>query len=431
MTKKANHQANIVRITEIKEHTNADTLVIVPVGEYQVVSKKDQFKVGDLGVYIQPDSVVPQTEPFKFIWQPYLDDLQNNPVTCKHVDDEGKSTIYYTGEEYAWGYKHSICQSCMLTNPWLVPEKKRRITVRKFRKEWSEGLLLPISDFNWDHPNAELLTEGLDVSDILGITHYDPDTESTKGENTNAPKVRKKYPRSLRGWYNYIVRRIRNFFRIGPNTDGSSDNISLGIPTYDVNSFKNHSNVFQEGEQVVVTEKIHGSNARYIYLDGKMYAGSRNLWKSENSNCIFRRALKELPWIEEWCRAHEGYVLWGEVTPTQTGYEYGSKSVQFFVFDVYTPEGKWVEFGDYDTLAITPKIQVPILYWGPYNLEKIKSLVDGPSTVPGAKNIREGVVVKSIIERHLHGVGRAQLKIVSNTFLEKEQNETVRNGLIL
>ena len=52
-TKKANHQANIVRVAEIKPHTNADTLQIIPIGEYQVVSKKGQFHVGDLAVYIQ------------------------------------------------------------------------------------------------------------------------------------------------------------------------------------------------------------------------------------------------------------------------------------------------------------------------------------------------------------------------------------------
>src|SRR6202789_2333340 len=107
MTKKANHQVNIVRITEIKEHTNADSLEIIPIGEYQVVSRKGQFHIGDLGVYLQPDSVVPQTEPFRFIWDPYL-----------AVQMDG-----------------------------IVPEKRRRITVRKFRGEWSEGLLLPLSDF--------------------------------------------------------------------------------------------------------------------------------------------------------------------------------------------------------------------------------------------------------------------------------------------
>lgn len=391
MDKKLNHQANIVRIKEIKTHGNADTLEIIPIGEYQVVSKKGQFNVGDLAVYIQPDSVVPQTEPFRFIWNDYIDPL--NPNT-------------------------------------IVPEKRRRITVRKFRGEWSEGLLLPISDFpvleEANHQCTDprhLIMEGTDVSDWLQITHYDPDAGKETGETSNAPKLRKKYPQSFRGWYNYVKRRIRNFFRIGPNTDGSSDNISLGIPTYDVDALKNYPNVFIEGEEVIVTEKIHGSNARYIFLDGIMYAGSRNLWKSPTSSCIFRKNLKENPWIEEWCRAHEGYVLWGELTPTQKGYEYGSTKPQFFPFDIRKPDGTWLDDTDTDFMdLVVPLIghSVPVLYQGPYNLEKIKSFVDGDSLVPNAKNIREGVVIKTNPERHVHGVGRAQLKVVSNAFLMKD-----------
>jgi hypothetical protein len=394
--KKANHQVNIVRITEIKEHTNADTLVIIPIGGYQVVSKKGQFNVGDLGVYIQPDSVVPQTEPFKFIWQ-------------DHIGLDG-----------------------------IVPEKRRRITVRKFRKEWSEGLLLPVSDFgevikfpdgqfHWVFPNGvEIvwLKEGSDVSDILGITHYDPDTESTKGENSSAPKHKaKRYPRSFHGWVKFIWRRVKQALGLGAVTDGVADNVGLGIPTYDVDALKNYPDTFEEGEQVIVTEKIHGSNARFIFLDGVMYAGSRNLWKAPGSTCIFRRAVRELPWIEEWCRAHEGYVLWGEVTPTQGGFDYGTKNVQFFVFDVRDPNGNWLDESTPEGLEILTHLQdrtVPVLYKGPFNLQVIKQLlVDGPSTIKNAKNIREGVVVKTATERGRNS-RRAQMKIVSNAYLEKD-----------
>jgi hypothetical protein len=417
MTNKANHQANIVTVRELLPHNNADTLEIIPVGEYQVVTRIGQFKVGDLGVYIQPDSVIPQTAPFSFIWQPYLDDLLNNPLVCKHEN----SVLCHEDS--------SVCVKCLLTDPFhpRVPEKKRRITVRKFRGEWSEGLLLPITDF----PGLEVFLgihidtwEGFDVSGALGITHYDPDEEGTKGENSNAPKLKRKYPHSFRGWFNFLRRRVRNFFRIGPNTDGSTDNISLNIPVYDVNALKNYPNTFQEGEPVIVTEKIHGSNARYIFMDGIMYAGSRKLWKSASSGCIFRKALKELPWIESWCRAHEGYVLWGEVGPSQKGFEYGTKKgdIFFFVFDIRTPLGEWLdrEHDEAGLLAQLMEHSVPILYQGPWELEKIKSLVEGQSLVSRANHIREGIVVKSASERIVRGLGRAQLKLVSNAFLEKD-----------
>ena len=414
---KLNHQANIVRITEVLKHGNADSLEIIPIGEYQVVSRIGQFKVGDLAVYIQPDSVVPQTEPFKFIWEPY----------CKHVDPHNNSTII--SHRLPSKKLIEMCGYCLLHDPRnpKVPEKKRRITVRKFRGEWSEGLLLPVSDFQKEfesygiRPGFIEFPEGTDVSELLSITHYDPDAgKETGGDNSGAPKLKRKYPRSVRGWVKFIYRRVKNALGFYDAIGGAEESVSLGIPTYDVNAFKNYPNVFTEHEPVIVTEKIHGSNARYIFLDGVMYAGSRTLWKSPTSNCIWRKALKANPWIEEWCRANEGHVLWGEVTPTQGGYEYGSKEPQFFVFDIRKPDGRWVECGeDLDTTLLTGHV-VPFLYDGPFDLEEIKTLVDGPSTVPGAKNIREGVVIKSDPERHVRGVGRAQLKIVSLEFLEKD-----------
>ena len=404
--KPSHHQAKVVRILQLEKHPNADTLDIIKIDGYQIVSKRGQFQIGDLAIYITPDSVVPQTEPFRFIWEPYVDPFL--------VEQQKKQ------------------EPIPLTIP-EVSEKRRRITVRKFRGEWSEGLLLPVRDFGisdkgsyCDYLETYSWKEGEDVSDFLGITHYDPDKgkESTFGENSSAPKARKKgYPRSLRGWYNYITRRIKQFLGLEAKTDGSSEAVSLGIPVYDVDAWKNYKNVFVDGELVQVTEKIHGSNARYIFFDGVMYAGSRTLWKSANSNCIWRKALKENPWIEEWCRAHEGYVLWGEVTPTQGGYEYGSKKPQFFVFDVRTPDGKWLDESTPEGLAILTCLygySVPTLYKGPFNLEKIMEFVDGPSTIKGAKNMREGVVIKTIPERHVHGLGRAQLKIVSNRFLERD-----------
>jgi hypothetical protein len=392
--KKANHQANIVTVREVLPHNNADSLEIIPVGEYQVVSRKGQFKVGDLGVYIQPDSVVPQTEPFSFIWSQYM------------------------------------CEPTEPGTTFQVPEKRRRITVRKFRGEWSEGLLLPVTDFfelrslsgNHSTQLESDFPEGTDVSDLLGITHYDPDAVKFEagGSNEHAPKAKVKgYPKSLRGWVNYITRLVRQFFRLEAMTDGKSESVALGIPIYDVEALKNHPNTFTEGERVIVTEKIHGSNARFIYLDGKQYAGSRNLWKSPDSNCIFRRVLNTQPWIGKWCEANPGYVLWGEVCPTQAGYEYGSKEPQFFVFDIRKSDGTWADESDPEVIHIWDH-SVPVLFVGPYSLEAVQKHVDGISKVPGAKNIREGVVVKTAIEGHARGIGRKQMKIVSNAFLLKD-----------
>jgi ATP-dependent RNA circularization protein (DNA/RNA ligase family) len=114
---------------------------------------------------------------------------------------------------------------------------------------------------------------------------------------------------------------------------------------YDVERFKNYPNVLHEGEQVIVTEKIHGSNARYTYEDGVMYVGSRTMWKSPGAKCIWRDALEQNPDIETWCRAHPSYTLYGEVVPTQgDNFRYGAApgKARFFLFDILNPFGEWI-----------------------------------------------------------------------------------------
>lgn len=399
-----NHKVLVVRIDEIFEHPNADTLGLIVVGGYQVVVKLGEYHPGQLAIYIPPDSVVPQTDPFRFIWE--------NAKT----DPDG-----------------------------AVPPKRRRITARRFRKEWSEGLLMPMYDFPeliidaYGRTNPGYPEPGTDVAVTLGITHYDPpeDTAETGGENERGPgKQHKGLPRSLRGWF-YFLMRILSFGRLDFNGRlGGSNEAAPGSapPIYDVEAYKNYVNVLKVGEPVIITEKIHGSNARYTYRrtrfsGGKMFAGSRKLWKSQTSKCVWRKILQQHSWIETWCRSHEGYTLYGEAIPTQGGFSYGhsGERVGIRFFDVLTPEGQWSPYEQdsqgqwHPPLGISYENWVPILgvtEFVPENV--IKNFVDGPSTLSGANHLREGVVIRPTVEREVKNLGRVQLKIVSNKFLEKD-----------
>lgn len=389
---KANHRVEIVRLGEPRVHTNADSLELYDIYDaYQAVTKKGNFKAGDLAVYIPPDSVVPQTEPFRFIWEAY-------------VGLDG-----------------------------VVPTKRRRVTVRKFRGEWSEGLLLPLNDFTYDALTSRLyslpatpddtepqesreVSVGDDVADILDITHYDPDEGKEPSKDAETFKKQKsKWPRSAKGWWYFILHKLGLYH--GGSVNGFDNEDGVDMPVFDVDAFKHYKNAFNPGEMVQVTEKIHGSNARFVFRDEHMYAGSRTQWKSEKANCIWRDVLKNNPWIEEFCRQWPGFGVYGEVTPTQGDkFQYGKAEPQFFPFDIRTPEGVWMG-SDYNK-----GIQnwVPVLYTGPFDWEVIKTLVDGPTLVPGAKGIREGIVIRPIEERHVRGLGRLILKVVSNAFLEKD-----------
>lgn len=365
------HKVLVVETPVARVHPNADNLELLDTLGYQTVVRKGDFTPGDLAVFIPPDSVVPQWEAFQFLW------------ADKDFD--------------------------------VVPEKYRRITVRRFRKEWSEGLLLPAKSF----PELSIYRPGDDVAEVLSIYHYNPPEPETRGSNERGPQYH-RWPKSLRGWWYLILRKLG--WDVNGQTGGENEPIAGGgLPVYDVENMKHFKDAFQPGEVVVATEKIHGSNGRFTFRSGKMYVGSRKLWKSPASKCVWRECLKQNPWIEDWCRAHENYALYGEVVPVFDGFDYGCKpgEVKFFVFDILTPSGNWTSCyqSDEPTEMLGVYNWVPVLYKGGFDLEELKKLAEGKSQT-GGKHIREGVVVRPVVERHQTGLGRLQLKLISNAFLE-------------
>lgn len=409
------HKVPVVKITSIRPHGNAERLELIDIDGYQVVSGKGQFKVGDLAYYIAPDSIVPARSEYSFVWE---------------RDGGGNKRDIQLGQE--------------------IPERWRRITVKKLRGEWSEGLLMstiePYSDSlngidfykpasfallrdNGDIGNQIQVCEGDDVAEFLGVTHYNPpEDEAEESTPSTSKRQSRKRPASLKGWFFYSLRLIGQVLSFGLYkpwgvAGGKNENAPKNTPpVYDVEALKKFPDVFQPTDWVTVTEKIHGSNARYLFQDGRLYVGSRNLWKSPTSGCIWRRAAETIPGIEHLARACEGHTLYGEVVPTQKDFDYGATKdkPRFFLFDIRRSDGGWQEHVyTYNSANAAEVENVPVLYDGWYDPEAIKNTVDGQSKVAEANNIREGVVVKSENSRRVRGLGRLQLKIVSNKYYEK------------
>lgn len=123
---------------------------------------------------------------------------------------------------------------------------KSRITIRRFRGVVSDGLMLPLGAF----PELADAVEGDNVLEKLGISRWEPEAYPTEG-----PKV-------------------------GKYDGAPAPAVPYATVKYDIEPLKAWPNAFADDENVVVTEKIHGSNLRLVVPadGGPLIVGSRTRW---------------------------------------------------------------------------------------------------------------------------------------------------------
>lgn len=325
------HSVRIIEIGEVRPHDNAERLEIVPVGGWQAVVKKGQFKPGDRAVYIEPDYTVPTAHPdFAFLAK------------------DGR--------------------------------ERHRLKAVRLRGVLSFGLLIP--------PPAEVATMnvGEDVMAQLGIERYVPPTKLAKSDEL--PEA--EWP-------------------------------SLYVPVFDVETYQKFPDLIAPGEPVVVTEKIHGANAKYLYHNGAFYMGSRTRWLKPDVDHIWKAAADANPAIAAWCANNPGTILYGEVYGRVQSLKYGlAHAVAFAAFAALSAD-QWRN--QLDLLSSVRDSGVPIaplLYEGPFDHATIAALAEMDSAVPGAGegHMREGVVIVPAVERRDINVGRVALKLISNRYWE-------------
>lgn len=383
------HRVEIVPVV-LEKHPNADALSIIRIDGYQVVGRTEDWLNVPLGAYLPPDSVVDVTRP-----------------------------------EFAWLDDHS-------------GKTQMRIKARRLRGEWSMGLLVPAP------PGAQL---GDDVAAQLGVTHWNPPEETSGGgecekpptmvfTTTDTPKPKKVHKTSRANREADTASLIAQGFVVGEPTYESPDgsivilpitgtparaHITGQYPDYDVEAFRKYGKVaFVEGETVAVTEKIHGANGRWVCVDGVMYAGSHHYWKRQDPVNLWWAALAKHPQIEEYCRKNPGTAVYGEVYG-KMDLKYGmtNGNVGIVLFDIMR-EGKWVNYEEAFNIAEAEGLPwVPEVSRELFQFDTLLTLAEGKTLMPGATHVREGVVVKPLRERWSPKCGRVNLKIVSNSYLER------------
>jgi RNA ligase (TIGR02306 family) len=143
-----------------------------------------------------------------------------------------------------------------------------RIKVKKLRGVDSMGLLIPA-------PSGARV--GDDLAEALGVVRYEPPLPlSTMGEAAPEPRGRR--------------------------------------PLYDLDDLRRHAALFRPGEPVWITEKIHGSNARWCCVDGALHAAARSEWKKPDPKLIWWQALERTPVLAAWCRAHPDWTVYPRST---------------------------------------------------------------------------------------------------------------------
>jgi RNA ligase (TIGR02306 family) len=336
------HEVKIVRISEIFPHENADALEIVKIWGYSCVVKKDQFKIGDLAAYIEPDYEVDKSRPeFSFL--------------SKNGSSLGKN--------------------------------KHRIAVCRLRGIYSAGLLIPAPEGS---------VEGDNVIDILGVTRYEPALSNMVG---NCPAEH------------------------GPE---------LHAPKYDLENYQKFSKVILPTDEVILTVKLHGTSARFVFHNGRMYCGSKTMWRRrpdevmENGDIVpvnaWWEALKQNPWIETFCTNNPDVVLYGEIVGEKIQgknfhYNYKQNSLGFYVFDILE-NGRWLPNSEFSNSKFSGLQFVPEVHSGAFSFEQMKQIADLEETFNSANHIREGIVIKLKNERIDEKLGRVALKYVSNKYLE-------------
>jgi RNA ligase (TIGR02306 family) len=290
--------------------------------------------------------------------------------------------------------------------------KHTRIKAKRLRGVWSQGLVIKA---------PEGAKEGDDVMERLKIVRYVPKAPGHHAGGKGAS-----------GHSGHAERPHKTL---------------TNVPTYDLENLRRHPHVFEPGEMVHVSEKIHGANARFAWRDGRMWAGSRTQWKRfPNTPPWWYRALLAIPflarlwpgvrrlwrqipvtwwtkvvlttpWVTEWCKAHPDYILYGEVFGVQD-LKYGvpENEVRFLAFDVMKADFTFVTPSEFEEL-IPQEYRAPS-WMVPFDLAMLEEHSREDSKIcPG--QLAEGIVVKPLQERFHRNVGRVALKLVSDRYLER------------
>lgn len=282
-----------------------------------------------------------------------------------------------------------------------------RVKTVKLRGFISQGLVLPL-------PEGKMFKLGQDVAQIMGITKYEPPVRRC----------------NLSG--NQSTKKKRN-----PLFDKYTD----------IDNIQNFNTVFKDGDVVVISEKLHGTNTRYAnlpisegytFLDRIRYLWKKYILKKEYEFVYGSHNVQKTPLnkkmgfygedvygkiAKKYKLAEiidENYIIYGEIYGKKIQeLEYGLKDidVRFFAVKYKGNYLNWTEFSQFCIQRNLPI--VPILHIGIYHSQDLAKYTTGKSII-APNQIREGCVVLSLVEENHPRIGRKILKSINPEYLAKK-----------
>jgi RNA ligase (TIGR02306 family) len=279
--------------------------------------------------------------------------------------------------------------------------KGGRVRTVKLRGVYSECLIIPFNMLVGRSKFVKTWKEGDDLMEALSIFKYEP------------PAVQVQLASG---------RKIK--YHQNPN---------FGV-YYKFPNIKNVKGIFTEEDEVQITRKIHGTNARYgivkktklsfwdkvkkffgladEWIEYEYVYGSHNVEKGSDSQGFYdtdvwrtvadKYFIKDRLWDYVKIYGPEiigsGVVLYGEIygPGIQKNYDYGLKEIEFAGFD-FVENGKylgtWLAQHYITNLLNLP--HVPILYNGPWSQE-IQDRYTFNNNIEGTKVPHEGIVIKAV-----------------------------------
>lgn len=359
--------AYTARVGKIDKIDGADNIELITVLGWRVIAKIGEFKEGDLCVYFEIDSKLPQKE-----WSEFMAPK---------------------------GYK---VKTMKLSKFGVI----------------SQGLALPISVFDVEIPNDE----NEDVTDLLGVKYSVEEDNKRKANadpNAKYKSMGARHPNLFKKrWVRWLMKRNWGrkllFFFFGKKKDNPR-----GFPTFisktDEERVENQPWRIGDGKTYLCTEKLDGTSCTYaLERKGKkkfeFYVCSRNVrQRDEKQECYhdhniywdlafkynIEKTLRDilnlrpdLKWV----------CIQGEGVGSVQGNPLKLKEDDLYVFNLKDSEnGRW---GSNEAKALLEKYGikwVPILgdVQMPDTMEELKELATGKSVV-NPNVMREGLVYRSL-----------------------------------